>query len=79
MFWLGLLVGVVVMLAAFGWLMWLGAQPSVPLFDARAAVRARERQTIHDLFAAEQALQRAGGMPPGTDIIEGTAVEVDRP
>lgn len=80
MFFLGLLIGILVCVAAFCW--WraylLGFQSSVPLYDARAAIRAQERQTIHDLFAAEQAMRRAGGGTPGTDIIEGTAVEVER-
>ncbi len=79
MFFLGLLVGVVVMLGAFGWLVWLGGQPSVPLFDGRAAIRAQERRTINDLLSAEQAMRHTGSRTPGTDIIEGTAVEVDRP
>ncbi len=79
MFFLGLLVGVVVMVVVFGWLVWLGGQPSVPLFDGRTAIRAQERRTINDLLSAEQAMRRAGDTMPGTDIIEGTAVEVDRP
>jgi hypothetical protein len=81
MFFLGVLTGVILYFVFGGLFYELSRRRSTPSYEALAAIRAQERRAISDLLAAEQAMRGAGGpvRVPGTDIIEGSAVEVDRP
>jgi hypothetical protein len=78
MFVLGLLVGIVITLVLVIWAYaWFSGHEQLPLsFTARSAIRDLERQTIHDMLRTEwQAGARTPA--PGTDIVEGTASEVE--
>jgi hypothetical protein len=76
MFLLGLLTGIV--LASVVIWLWLMYETNVGLrrprlFDPRREVAGLERQTIHQMLAAEMALRRQGG---SRDVVEGTASEI---
>lgn len=63
----------------FGLLLWSAGRDA----DAFAAFRAHqrmadiERQTIRNLMSVERAGRRAPTRPVGTDIVEGTATDLD--
>lgn len=79
MFVVGLLVGILVSLALVVWAYaWFSRREQLPLsFAARSAIRDLERQTIHDMLRTEW--QAGVRTPParGTDIIEGTASDIE--
>jgi hypothetical protein len=79
MFLVGFLTGIVVASVVI-WL-WLLYEASLGLhrsrlFDPRGDVSGLERLTIHQMLAAEMAVQRQRG--PGPDDVEGTASEITR-
>lgn len=80
MFLLGLLTGIV--LAAVVMWLWLLHETNFGLsrprlFDPRGDLSNIERQTIHQMLAAEMSSQHQDGPGPG-DVIDGTASEITR-
>ncbi len=78
MFLLGLLTGIV-LASVLIWL-WLLYDASAGLhrarlFDPRSQVAGIERQTIHQMLAAEMAAQRRAGPSPD-DVVDGTVSEI---
>ncbi len=74
MFFLGLIVGVLLVVVVIAWLTRGVGDDAVPVhsFVARQTIWDIERRTMHELLAAELAAQRA-------DCIDGTAVEERQP
>jgi hypothetical protein len=77
---LGLLLGVVLVLAV---LWWLGRDAEGQALGSysRSSLRDIERQTIREMLAVEMDARRseaASPPPAGGEFIEGTAVEVER-
>lgn len=74
MFLLGLLTGIVVACVVIWlWLLYVSPRPA-RLFDPRSQLSGIERQTIHQMLAAEMAVQQHD--PGQGDVVEGSASEI---